>query len=145
MGFKHILVPTDFSAPAKHALDLAIELAQQSGGKITILHAFMLPVTGYDELLTWPFEGLERATQRDLDKAVADARRKLDRVSGIVIPGAPWRVIADYAKEHDVDLIAMGTAGRGLVARALLGSVADKIVRVAHCPVLTTSEPASSS
>ena len=71
-------------------------------------------------------------------QAVAEARLNLERVDGALIHDAPWRVIVDYAKKHEIDLIAMGTAGRGLVARALLGSVADKVT---SCPVLTTSTP----
>ncbi len=141
MSFKHILVPTDFAPAAAHALELAVELAKPSGAKITILHAFLLPATGYDEFVVWPFEELERQAGRALERAVTETRQKVERVDGLVIPGAPWRVITDYAKKHDVDLIAMGTAGRGIVARALLGSVADKVVRSASCPVLTTAAP----
>jgi universal stress protein A len=137
--FKHILVPTDFGAPAQRALDIAVDLAGRYEAEITLLHAFMIPATGYDEALVWPFEEFEREAQRALDQEVARTRDRFPRVRGELRGGVPWECIVGYCKIRPVDLVVMGTSGRKGLAHALLGSVADKIVRLAPCPVLTTT------
>jgi nucleotide-binding universal stress UspA family protein len=139
MNLQHVLVPTDFEPAAKRARDLAIDIARPVGAKITILHAFLLPVTGYNEYVVWPFEEFERAARDALEAEVAEVRKSYPQVEGQLRVGAPWECIVKFAEEHAVDLIAMGTHGRRGLSRALIGSVADKIVRLSPCPVLTTA------
>ncbi len=137
MNIRHILVPTDFGASAARALDLALDFAVKLDAKVTVLHAFMLPVTGYEQFLVWPFEEFERQAKQALDEAVVGAKARFPRVDGVLVDGVPWERIVAYAETHDVDLVVMGTHGRKGLAHALLGSVADKVVRLAPCPVLT--------
>jgi nucleotide-binding universal stress UspA family protein len=145
MTFRNLLVPTDFGAPARRALDIAIDLAGKYDAEITLLHAFMIPVTGYDQALVWPFEELEREAGRALETEVAQACDRYRRVRGALRTGVAWESILGFCKGHPVDLIVMGTSGRKGLAHALLGSVADKVVRLAPCPVLTTTARAAAA
>jgi nucleotide-binding universal stress UspA family protein len=86
---------------------------------------------------------IERAARVALDAAVARARRPGVVLDGQLRQGSPWREIEAAAREMKVDLIAIGTHGRRGIARALLGSVAEKVVRTAPCAVLTVHAPES--
>ena len=137
MNIRHILVPTDFGASAARALEMALDLATKLDASVTLLHAFMLPVTGYEQYLVWPFEEFERQARQALDEEVVAAKARFPRVDGVLVDGVPWERIVDHATVHGIDLVVMGTHGRKGLAHALLGSVADKVVRLAPCPVLT--------
>jgi nucleotide-binding universal stress UspA family protein len=135
--FQHILVPTDFGAAADHALDTALELAGKFDSRVTLLHAFMIPVAGYDQALVWPFEAHEREAQRALDGALQAARPRWSKIEGVLLGGCAWELIVEYAKTGRVSLVCMGTHNRGGLGRVLLGSHADKVVRLSPIPVLT--------
>jgi nucleotide-binding universal stress UspA family protein len=136
-AFRHILVPTDFSAAANHALDLAADLATSFDAKLTLMHAVTLPVTAYAEGLYWPIDALEREARKMLDDVVAKARPRCPRINSVLTCGVPWELILGTAKDRQVDLIVMGTHGRRGLHRMILGSVAEKVLRLSPVPVLT--------
>jgi len=150
-GIKKILVPTDFSEASKAALKYACELATATNASLCILHAFEdpYPVGGCPEHCSLPqdyFEHFDRSARRRLDAfveaVVAPDEGKQHRVRLVVRRGTAAPQILRYLHEHDdIDLVVMATHGRGGVARLMMGSVADKIVRAAKCPVLTIPLP----
>ncbi len=143
--FKHILVPTDFSESAELALDLALELAPKFGAQITLLHATWLPphyYAAYAEGLAWPTEELEGQARKEIDAVLTRAKKQYANVEKALRPGDAWQRILEAAEEGGVDLIVMGTHGRRGIARALLGSIAEKVVRLSPVPVLTVSAEA---
>jgi nucleotide-binding universal stress UspA family protein len=135
MQIQHILVPMDFSPSAEQALEQAVALAQQFQARITLLHAIHLPVTT-EVGLTAYFSEMEASAQRGMEtyqKRVADAGVQVET---LVLVGVPFRQIIETAADADVDLIVMGTHGRTGVQHWMLGSVAERVVRMAPCPVL---------
>ena len=135
---KRILVPHDFSETSENAVRYALALAHNFGAKLYLLH--VSEKARFEMATEFPL---------GLDGTLEDAVR--ERMVKILTPreqidfkpvfefrsGSPALEIARYAKEADIDLIVMGTHGRGFVAHAVLGSVAEKVVRTAPCPVLT--------
>lgn len=144
-SFQHILVPHDFSDTAEKALGYALDLAERLGSRVTILHVYEVPTYAFPEGPTLTLEmvsEIERAAAIALDGVAARARRRPGVNVGTQLrQGTPWKEIDAAAKESSVDLIVIGTHGRRGIARALLGSVAEKIVRTAPCAVLTVHAP----
>jgi nucleotide-binding universal stress UspA family protein len=136
-GFKRILVATDFSAPSDAALDYARALALRFGASIHLVHVFE------DPPLNGPFGSearsirFEDARERLSHRVTAYERHKR-RVTTEVLLGAVAPTIVDYAADIGFDLIVMGTHGRTGIAHVMTGSVAERVVRTAACPVLTT-------
>jgi nucleotide-binding universal stress UspA family protein len=139
---QHILVPHDFSEAAEHALSYALDLAGRLGARLTIVHAFEDPYA-VAESVQYSAEMLgviEGAARTALDGVVARARRSGVAIEGVLRQGRAWSEIDAAAVAAKADLIVMGTHGRRGVSRALLGSVAEKVIRTAPCPVLTVHE-----
>jgi universal stress protein A len=136
-----ILVPVDFSAGSETALDYAVELAAKLDAKVYILHVLGLSGLGVPELGAALAPEVIDSMVRDSDTALAklaDARRSRATIADPLLRTGDARdVILHIAEEVTADLIVMGTHGRRGVGRALLGSVAESIVRTAPCPVLT--------
>jgi nucleotide-binding universal stress UspA family protein len=139
--FRRILVPHDFSPHADAALDLAIELAGPSKARIHLMHLFQIPM----ELLS-PYEIQMPPVLVEKVRAAASARVEaaLSRVraAGLegdaeVDSGRIAEMIAERAVALGVDLIVMGTHGHSGLKHLLLGSVAERVLRTAPCPVLT--------
>lgn len=143
--FKKIIVPIDFSDTSLHALDYAIEMAKKLGASVTVMHAFELPIFGFpDGALVASAEVAARITDGAIAglKAAIEARKN----AGVPLESALRQGPADeeveaLVKATGADLIVIGTHGRRGLARALLGSVAEKVVRTASCPVLTVHAP----
>jgi nucleotide-binding universal stress UspA family protein len=139
---KSILVATDFSQPSTAALNYAKMLAGALGASLHVLHVMEDPLLG----IKWPDyecpipvirKQLEREAAEHLDELLtADERAKL-KVSLTAEWGKPYAKVLSFAEEHNIDLIVMGTHGRGALEHALMGSVAERVVRHAVCPVLT--------
>lgn len=138
-----ILVPTDFSADAELAIAKAHELLAplESGAKLTVVHAFSLPIeyTAYGPI---PMSvnylkdaGIE--AERRLFEVETRLKREGLEVETVAREGDPAQVIADEAKQRGVDLIAMGTRGLTGLRHMFLGSIAERVVLQAPCPVLT--------
>jgi len=135
-----ILVATDFSDTAEQALDYAIALASKLGARVYLLNAIALPTFGVvPELGVGPtstmIDGIVSDNQQALDKLIA-AKAPM-KIHTLMRTGDPRDLIVDTAAEVGADLIVMGTHGRRGVTRALLGSVAEGVLRHATCPVLT--------
>ena len=141
--FRRILHPSDFSPASRRAFRTAVELAKGSRGTLLITHVLpILPVlpdayvaaTTYDELL----RGQRAAAKKQLDRLVLQARESGARASGVLVEfGVPAERIVRLARAKRADVIVMGTHGRTGFKRALLGSVAGRVVSLATCPVLT--------
>lgn len=136
---KNILVATDFSEPAEVATDYGQDLARSYGATLHVIHVIedMLAMHAPELGFAPPAieQNIEAAVQRDLD---ALSRRGDDSLRTVVIRSpSVSHAITEYAKAHAIDLIVVGTHGRGAVSRFLIGSVAERVVRTAPCPVLT--------
>jgi nucleotide-binding universal stress UspA family protein len=137
-----ILVPTDFSDSAEHALDYAVALAGKLGATVHLLNAITIPALGIPELglalTSTMMESTVRSHQGALDQlATRRASASVANIATILRTGDARDVIAEVAREIGADLIVMGTHGRRGVRRALLGSIAEGVLRIAPCPVLT--------
>lgn len=138
----NILCPVDFSAPAERAARFAADLASGIGAHLHLAHVLPLPMPAMPvpELGLAPQEAILPPTAR----LSTDARDALFRLAGDlgidagvhVVSGTAAREIVSLAEELGVDLIIMGTHGRTGLAHLLLGSVAERVVRTAHLPVL---------
>jgi nucleotide-binding universal stress UspA family protein len=142
MQFRHILAPTDFSEYSKNAVASALEWAKTFGAKLTILHVVELPpypVEGYvpPNLGATFLKDLERQASVDLAQLVPEAEAAGIEVARVVAVGTPYRTIIETAEADHVDLIIMATAGRTGFSHLVLGSIAERVVRTASCPVLT--------
>jgi nucleotide-binding universal stress UspA family protein len=138
---KTILVPTDFGEASDCAVEYALELAKALGSEIVLMHAFEIPAIGFpDGALVATAEMTNRVlegAQVGLDRQAAQYEGRGIEMRTVIKQGDAWRSIIATAEELGADLIVMGTHGRRGLPRALLGSVAEKVVRTAHCPVLT--------
>ena len=140
---KTILVPTDFSEYAQEALDYAVKLAQRLDASVCIVHAYMMPVTGWEGAWTFPEEliaQLEAAARSKLDATLKRAREGLP-ASATFLHGDPREIVPQLAAHLKTDLIVMGTRGRKGLSRAIMGSVTETVMRNAPCAVLAVRHP----
>lgn len=143
LELKRILLPTDFSPYAKCGINYACALAEKFGAELHLLHVVqdlvaMLPEPG----LAYPppgiyLEDLVASAERGLAELLDPAWAQGKSIVRTARQGVPFLEILLYAKEQEIDLIVIGTHGRSGLAHVLLGSVTEKIVRKASCPVLT--------
>lgn len=139
---KKILVPTDFSEHSAKAMLYGAELAKKFGAELHLMHAVEQTPLMYGEGAYVPPETeaeIEAAATEQLESLVADAGDDVTVVRRVE-HGHPFVETVRYAKENDIGLIVLGTHGRGAIAHMLLGSVAEKVVRKAPCPVLTVRD-----
>lgn len=145
INLKTILVPSDFSECSEAALRYGLELARRFDAHLHLLHVVQDPLTQ-----PWAAEGFSAPLFEMVDKWQKEAKERLAqavpasdaaRVTISATVAWPFAEILRYATEHNVDLIVMGTHGRGGVTHVLLGSIAEKVVRRAPCPVLTVRHP----
>jgi universal stress protein A len=141
---KIILVPTDFSPASKRALRYACSLADATGASLHIIHVLENPYLpdafpGFYSPLPGEFiEDLDRRTRAELESQLTAEEKARYSAVFVLRMGAPAHEILEYLNDEEaIDLVVMATAGRGGVARLMMGSVTDKIVRAAPCPVLT--------
>jgi nucleotide-binding universal stress UspA family protein len=136
---KHILVPTDFNEPAQHALGRAVDLSKRLGAALTLLHVYDIPVYPYTWLEPSADEAasIRAAAQLHLDQALAELRKQVPEAGAVLSSGAPWEQILKVAKDTQANLIVMGTHGRRGIDHWMLGSVAERTVRLSPIPVLT--------
>jgi nucleotide-binding universal stress UspA family protein len=137
-----ILHPTDFSPASQPAFDRAVALARRPGAQLIVLHVMVpsspfvassRPPAGWEELES----RARRRAKRLLAAAVVRARRRGARVRGRLVEGVPWVEIARVARRIGADVIVTGTHGRTGVRRFFLGSVAERVLAAAPCPVLS--------
>lgn len=137
----NILVPTDFSEPAEHAFEYAVALASKLGARIHVVHAIGMLELGVPELgvalASTMMDSLVRKGQASLDELRDRWKDKASFGELVLRTGDVRDVVLQLANELAIDLIVIGTHGRHGIARAVLGSVAEMVVRSAPCPVLT--------
>jgi nucleotide-binding universal stress UspA family protein len=146
--WKRICCPIDFSDASRAAMQVAADLARRNGGTLRLLHAY--PIPGY----TFP-DGSVVASPRMMQELADGAQRHLEEwrdeaarlgapsVEVVKAIGEPAHEIVAYAAEQGIDLLVLGTHGRSGLEHALMGSIAERVVRKAHCPVLTVRPPAA--
>ena len=139
LGFKRILIATDFSDASEHALAYAIAIARRYGSELSVVHA--IPPEPRDRI---PLEPLPRElNRRRLEaerqmKVIAEKARIEDLNHHLLLEqGRVWDVVASVMQSEEVDLLVLGTHGRGGLKKLALGSVAEEVLRLAPCPVLT--------
>jgi nucleotide-binding universal stress UspA family protein len=141
MSTNRILFPTDFSERSLAALETAVSLARDRNATLVVAHCQETPLAyGGDELAY----GVPAPDDAEL-KSMLD--HVVERVQDVpcekrLLRGVPWRSIVGLAEKEDVKFIVMATHGRLGLLRLLMGSVAEAVVRHAHCPVLTIRQPA---
>jgi nucleotide-binding universal stress UspA family protein len=145
---KRILVATDFGEAAGAALNYGRELARNFGASLTVLHVIPDLLTtsygiegyvgGYPEYQ----RGIEEGARKQLESLLSDEdRREFGAIAELRTSRSPALAIVNYARDLNADIIIMGTHGRGAMTQLLMGSVAERVVRTAPCPVLTVKHP----
>ncbi len=145
---KNILVATDFSEPSGAALTYGRELAERFSAVLHVLHVapnVFISTLGAENYTAVAPE-LQEQVEADAWRAVKDLSKATDKSAGrtipaVVVSSSPAAAILDYATAQDIDVIVMGTHGRGALAHLVLGNVAERVVRLAPCPVLTVRTP----
>jgi nucleotide-binding universal stress UspA family protein len=141
--YRRILHPTDFSRASRPAFERAVKLARQEGAELLIVHVMVppAPFVGNGYVSPKTYEDLEAAARKSAEtqlKAVlARAKKAGARAKAILTEGIPVEQIVRAAKGKRADLIVIGTHGRTGFSRFFLGSVAERVVQLAPCPVLT--------
>lgn len=145
---KNVLVATDFGEASGTALAYGRDLARTFGATLHVLHvvddvpAKAISAEGYAVDFSALQREIEKSARKRLDSVVRDDdRRELGAKAILRTSTTPALAIASYAKEANIDLIVMGTHGRGGMAHLFLGSVAERVVRTGPCPVLTVRHP----
>jgi nucleotide-binding universal stress UspA family protein len=139
--FRHILAPTDLSEASQRGVDAAVTLALELDAWVTLVHVYEVPSYAYYVLGDGSTAEARAHAQRELDEVLARVRARFPEAEGVLRQGIPWRGILDVAKERRANLIVLSTHGHRRVQHALIGSVAEKIVRLSPVPVVTVGTP----
>ena len=141
--FGRILHPSDFSSASRAAFRKAIDMAKASRAELLLVHVIspVVPVPGEGYVSPQLYDQLAASgrawAQKQLDKLEAQAKKARVRVKSSILEGAPSEEIVRFARARRVELIVMGTHGRKGIAKFFVGSVADRVVATATCPVMT--------
>lgn len=135
-----ICCPVDFSEPSRVALEEAADLSRRHAARLTVLHVFEPAAAAAGEMQA-PMPELFEATAKELERKLAGWKLEAERlgapaVEQAVVSGVPARAIATFAREGGYDLLVVGTHGRTGIRHMVIGSVAERVIREAHCPVL---------
>lgn len=144
---RKILCPSDFSSCSKGALEDAVSLARLVQAEVCVLHVYqnpaqLLPMGGYVGPVSDMLADLRKQVSAELDALAEPYRKDGPPIGVLLVEGIPYKGILDRADEWGADLIVMGTHGRTGVERALAGSVAERVIRLAPCPVLVSRREA---
>ncbi len=142
MRIKKILLPTDLSSASISAFKYAKSLAEKYGATIYVLHVLenippVLAIHSLDLTLERLEKNMEENAKKQLEKVVKENLKTKNKVQTFIRKGIVDDEIVKFAEEKKVDLIVMGTHGRTGIELTILGSIAEKVVRKAKCPVLT--------
>jgi nucleotide-binding universal stress UspA family protein len=138
--FRSILVPFDFGDASERALDLAMDLGRVHGSRLTLLHVCEVPVYAYTGVELSPVDllsPLAEAGDARLATRVRELKVRYPEIAGVFKIGSPSEEILAAVVDMPCDLVVMGTHGRRGIPHAVLGSVAEKVVRLSKVPVLT--------
>ena len=139
---QRILVPTDFSESARHALTYGLSFAREYKAELLLLHVVEIVPVGYaSDLFPAPmaavFQEVSAYARAELAQLAAAARERGVTTRELVVQGKPSAEIVKVARIENVDVIVLGTHGKGVLDKALFGSTTERVVRRAPCPVLT--------
>ena len=143
---RNILVGTDFSVCAARAFSFAVSLAASQGAKIHIVHVLIEPVQAFDVAGALPYLDVstqkewEDATKKRLAAAVASAEKRGVSATSEFLWGRPSDVLVETAVKTKASLVVLGTHGRNELEKLLIGSTAERVVRICPVPVLTVRE-----
>jgi nucleotide-binding universal stress UspA family protein len=143
---KTILVGTDFSICAARAFSWAVSLATSQGAKVHILHVLMEPIQAFDVAGALPYLDVttqrewEEATKKRLASAVASAEKRGVSATSELLWGRPSDAIIETSVKQKASLVVLGTHGRTALEKLLIGSTAERVVRLCPVPVLTVRE-----
>jgi len=141
LTIKTILVAVDFGDSSDAAFRHALTFARAFDATILVMHAVDVPIDAYPGYPLLPMGdisgAMEAAARKGLDAELLRAAAEWPKVKSVLRRGKPWREVIDVAVEEHADLIVMGTHGRQGIAHALLGSVAERVVRASPVPVMT--------
>lgn len=146
-NIKNVLLPTDFSDISLSAADYAIDLAAQYNARIHMLHVLektppILTIRSLDLSEEKIKQSIENDAKVNLEAAVAKIRKGRDVIIMPVIrKGIDYQEIVKYSKDEKIDVIVIATHGRTGILYTLIGSVAEKVIRFANCPVLVITPP----
>jgi nucleotide-binding universal stress UspA family protein len=135
--FKSVLVASDFSEASSAALELAVAVAKANGADLTILHVVELPALPEGMPPVDLITPMSEAASVKLGALLGAVLTRLPSARQLLAVGSPWEQILDSAGQVGADLIVVGTHGRRGMRHALMGSVAERVVRMAPVPVLT--------
>jgi nucleotide-binding universal stress UspA family protein len=141
--FRHVLVPLDMGDGTLKVLDAAIDVAKHFGAALTLVHAYEIPAYVYGGVTYTPtdlFGPIADAARVHLDEALKRAKQSLPAATAVLRRGPAAGEILSVIDEVRPDLVVMGTHGRKGMSHLLLGSVAEKVVRLSPVPVLTFRE-----
>jgi nucleotide-binding universal stress UspA family protein len=142
MEIKKILFPTDFMEDSAKAVEYSVDLAKKYDAQLFIVHVIYevtkasglyVPHVTLDEV----YKKMEDEANKEIKRAYIEALRGFQNVEFRVFKGIPYEEIIKFADENDMDIIVIGTHGRKGLDRLFFGSTAEKVVKNAHCPVLT--------
>ena len=144
MDIKTILVATDFSDAATKAIDTAVEFAKKFEAQLIILHAYRVEIPMASPMMAGAyvlpqgfFEQIGNHARAHIEATAKELEGRGVKVEGIAVEQSAAEAIVAEAKSRPVDLIVMGTRGLTGLKHVALGSIADRVVRMAPCPVLT--------
>jgi nucleotide-binding universal stress UspA family protein len=137
MPFKHVLVATDCGECSDAAVKYGLEMANRDGAALTLVHAFELPYGCAAPFADEVLRAVQDAARAEFAKVLEPVRASVPTASGVLREGRPWEQVLAVAREQGADLIVVGSHGRHGLPRAVLGSVAEKVVRLSPVPVLT--------
>ena len=143
---QNVLVATDFSETSDAALDYGREMARTFGSTLHVLHVadsvyLLYGGEAYTAAVPDLQDQVEQGARKRLDALLEHEDRAL-RIKPVVVAAiSPAAAIVDYAVQHQIDLVVLGTHGRGGISHLIMGSVAERVVRTAPCPVLTIHHP----
>lgn len=144
---KKILCPVDFSESSDHAMRYALAFSETYQAELIFVHVMdyaTLDMPDYPSVIEFSaniIEQMKEIFEKRLEELTEIEKKEYENISSRLVSGTPFYEIINLAKEEKVDLIVIGTHGRTGLAHVLMGSVAEKVVRKAPCPVLTVKHP----
>jgi len=143
---QNVLVATDFSETSDAALNYGREIARTFGSTLHVLHVadsvyLMYGGETYTAVVPDLQQEIEEAARKRLHALLEHEDSELHVKPVVVAAIGPAAAIVGYAEQHQIDIVVLGTHGRGALSHLFMGSVAERVVRTAHCPVLTIHHP----
>ena len=135
LSFKNILLATDFSDASERAFNYAIAIARLQGSKIYLVH--VIPPDFTSVIPQPPTDWMRHKAEREMESLASRSELKPIAHETVFRTGSVWSVISAVIQEQKIDLVVLGTHGRGGLKKLVLGSVAEEVVRRVGCPVIT--------